>query len=251
MGIDLLSQEKKACNFDCVYCQLGAAGKHTVERKIYVPVESVIEELKRVPGAGIDYITFSGRGESTLAANLGAAVKTVKLIRKEPVAVITNGSLMGNSAVRQELAFADFVIAKLDGYSPEFLHEINRPATGIEFNEIVDGIKAFRQEYRGKLALQIMFIGINKKDIDKYIYLANNIRPDEVQVNTPLRLCSIAPLDKAEIAAIKNKFISRCPGIRIISVYDGNAPKDVVSLSGNDTLKRRGKITPVHKGRKE
>jgi len=248
LGIDLLSQETKICNFDCVYCQLGATIKYTVERKIYVPIKEVIEELERVPEAQIDYITFSGRGESTLAENLGEAIKAVKLIRKEPIAVLTNGSLMGEDEIRKELVLADFVVAKLDACSPDSLQEINNPAKDIEFTNVLEGIKEFRKSYQGKLALQIMFIDKNKDDVNKLIYLTNYIKPDEVQINTPLRPCNIKPLPKEEILKIKETFISACKGefrrkeINVISVYDERALKDVLSISDEDTLKRRGKV---------
>ncbi len=220
LGIDLLSQEEKICNFDCIYCQLGPTKRHTIERKIYVPVEKVIEELGELPDTNIDYITFSGRGEPTLAANLGEGIKAVKLIHKEPVAVLTNSSLMGLDAVREELVLADFVVAKLDACSPESLQEINRPATGIEFGSILDGINKFRKSYQGKLALQIMFTESNKQDINKYIYLANYIKPDEIQVNTPLRPCGVKPLAKEEVLRIKNNFVLACKEVNVVSVYD-------------------------------
>ncbi|MDD2703211.1 MAG: radical SAM protein [Candidatus Omnitrophica bacterium] len=242
LGIDLLSQEEKICNFDCVYCQLGRVKKHTIERRIYVPVEAVIKELREMSDINIDYITFSGRGEPALAANLGEAIKAVQSIRKEPVAVITNSSLMGLDEIRKELLPANFVIAKLDACLPESLKTINRPAQGIGFGNILEGIKGFKKACQGKLALQIMFIENNKQDVDKYVCLANYIQPDEIQVNTPLRPCAVRPLAKEEILRIKDNFISACSGIRIVSVYEENAPEDVVSLSDEDTLKRRGKV---------
>jgi len=248
LGIDLLSQEEKICNFDCIYCQLGLTKKHSIERKIYVPIQEVIEELERLPEAQIDYITFSGRGEPTLAENLGQAIKAIKLIRKVPVAVLTNSSLMDKENVRKELALADFVIAKLDAYSPESLQTINRPTKDIEFASILDGIREFRKEYEGKLALQIMFIEKNKDNVNKLSYLTNYIKPDEVQINTPLRSCNIKPLSKEEILKIKETFNSACKGgflrkeINVISVYDERVLKDVLPVSDEDTLKRRGKV---------
>jgi wyosine [tRNA(Phe)-imidazoG37] synthetase (radical SAM superfamily) len=242
LGIDLLSQEEKICNFDCVYCQLGPTKRHTIERKIYVPVEKIIEELESLPNIKIDYITFSGRGEPILAANLGKAIKAVKLIRKESIAVLTNSSLMGEDEVRKELVSADFVVAKLDACFPESLQEINNPAKKIRFGSILDGIRKFRENYPGKLALQIMFIENNEKDIDKYVDLANHIKPDEIQVNTPLRPCNVKPLVKKETIKIKDYFIAACKGINIVSVYDESALKDIMSVSDEDTLKRRGKV---------
>jgi len=244
LGIDLLSQKEKICNFDCIYCQLGATKKHTVERKIYIPVEKVIGELGALPDISIDYITFSGRGEPTLAANLGEVIKAVKVIRKEAIAVLTNGSLMGEDEVRKELLLADFVIAKLDAYSQESLQQINNPAKDIQFASILEGIKEFKKGYQGKLALQIMFIENNKEYINKYIYLVNYIKPDEVQVNTPLRPCNAKPLAEEDISRIKDYFISACKGINVVSVYDERAFKDIASISDEDTLKRRGKVKP-------
>mgnify|MGYP001765731397 FL=1 len=242
LGIDLLSQAEKICNFDCVYCQLGPVKQYISERKIYVPVKELIEEFEGLPDTDIDYITFSGRGEPTLAANLGEVIRAVKLIRKERIAVLTNSSLMGIEEVRKELTLADFVVAKLDACSPESLKAINRPAKGVEFGSIIEGIKAFRRNYKGKLALQMMFIDNNKNDVNKLIYLANYIKPDEVQINTPLRPCNIKALTKEEIIKIKDIFIASCKGVNAVSAYDERVIKDTVSLSDEDTLKRRGKV---------
>jgi wyosine [tRNA(Phe)-imidazoG37] synthetase (radical SAM superfamily) len=242
LGIDLLSQAEKICNFDCVYCQLGPIKKYTSERKIYVSIKEVIEELGELPDTNIDYLTFSGRGEPTLAANLGEAIKAVKLIRKEPIAVLTNSSLMGLDEIRQELVLADFVVAKLDANSPESLQEMNRPAQEVKFGSILEGIKAFKKSYRGKLALQIMFVDNNKNNVNELIYLADDIKPDEIQINTPLRPCGIGALAKEEILKIKNSFIASCKGINVVSAYDERAIKNIVSLSDEDTLKRRGKV---------
>jgi wyosine [tRNA(Phe)-imidazoG37] synthetase (radical SAM superfamily) len=241
LGVDLLSQKEKICNFDCIYCQIGLTKRYTVKRRVYVPVKEVVEELGILPDTSIDYITFSGRGEPTLAANLGEAIKALKLSRKEQVAVLTNGSLMGLEEVRKELALADFVVIKLDAYSLESLQKVNRPAKGIEFVSILEGIKTFRRNYMGRLALQVMFL--NKKEkIDEYAYLANSIRPDEVEVNTPLRHCSVKPLNKEDIFKIKDYLICACKGINIVSVYDEKAPRSIESISDKDTLRRRGKV---------
>ncbi|MFA5350923.1 MAG: radical SAM protein [Candidatus Omnitrophota bacterium] len=242
LGVDLLSQKEKICNFDCLYCQLGQIKEYTLERKNYVSIKEVMEELAELPEANIDYITFSGRGEPTLAENLGEVIRAVKLIRKERIAVLTNSSLMGIDEVRKELALADFVVAKLDACSFESLQEINKPAKGVEFENIVEGIKVFRKNYKGKLALQMMFMDNNKNYVNKLIYLANYIKPDEVQVNTPLRACGIKALTKEEILKVKNSFIASCQGVKVVSAYDEREIKSIVSFSDKDTLKRRGKV---------
>lgn len=248
LGIDLLSQEAKICSFDCIYCQLGRIINYTTERKLYIPIEEIVEELERLPNVQIDYITFSGRGEPTLAENLGQVIKAVKTLRTEPVAVLTNSSLIDREDVREELNLADFIVVKLDAYSPESLREINRPAKGVEFGNILTGIKQFRKIYTGKMALQIMFTEENKNKAAQLAYLANYIKPDEIQINTPLRSCDIRPLSKEEIFKIKEYFVDKCEFAfdgkkrNIISVYDVKTQRETCPISNTDTLKRRGKI---------
>ena len=242
LGIDLLSQKEKICNFDCVYCQLGRTKGRVRRRKIYVPAEKIVGELSVWPVVKTDYLTFSGRGEPTLAANLGEAIRAVKVLRREPVAVLTNSSLMGLEDVREELGSADAVVAKLDAWCPDTLKVINRPGDGIAYKDIVEGIKRFRKNFKGRLALQMMFIEENRREIHRYAELARDIRPDEVQVNTPLRPCRVRPLAKEHIFRIKDEFNSACRGIHIVSVYDRRVTGDIRPVSGKDTLRRRGKV---------
>lgn len=237
LGIDPISREAKICSFNCIYCQLGSAGVCSTERKIYVPEKKIIEELKSLPDVRIDYATFSGRGEPTLAANLGQTIKTVKALGKARVAVITNSSLMDREDVRRELAFADFVIAKLDACSQELFAKVNRPEETVKFDSVVEGIKNFKNTFSGRLALQIMFVGENSMHAREIARIAREIDPDEVQLNTPLRPCGCRPLPKEELEVIKGFF----EGMNIISVYE-TEKKNVRAISKNDTLRRRGKV---------
>lgn len=109
-------------------------------------------------GVSIDYLTISGRGEPTLAKDIGNMIRLLKKERKEPVAVITNSSLMNRRDVREELSYADFVIAKLDTCSHESLMEVNKPFSEMKFEDIVEGIQVFRKHFRGKMAIQVMFM---------------------------------------------------------------------------------------------
>lgn len=240
LGIDLLSKEKKLCTFDCLYCQLGKTYSFTTERSIFVPTSEIVEEIRKLPPLKIDYITFSGRGEPTLASNLGEMIIAVKENRKEKVAVITNSSLVNIKEVRNELSLADFVIAKLDAYSQSSFQLINNPLSTIRFREIVKGIKQFRKEYGGKLALQIMFIDENKDKAAELADLCRVIQPTEVQINTPLRPSSVPPLSKKVIKEITGYF-DNISNVKKISVYE-TIKKRVLPLTKEETLKRRGKI---------
>lgn len=237
LGIDPLSKDGKVCTFDCVYCQLGEAKFLTDERKIFVPVAEIIEELVSLPPLEIDYITFSGTGEPTLAENLGDMIRAIKKIRREKIAILTNSSLMHREDVQKNLFLADFVVAKLDAPSQKVFEQVNRSLNTIRIENIIRAIKDFKNCYKGKLALQIMFIEQNKKYAPGIAKIAKDVNPDEVQINTPLRPCRVKPLPKEELNEIKQHF----EGLNVISVYEAETKK-VEPVSGENTLKRRGKI---------
>ncbi|MBN2453686.1 MAG: radical SAM protein [Candidatus Omnitrophica bacterium] len=236
LGIDPISAPEKACTFDCIYCQIGRTEYLTGERKVFVPTEEIIKELGSLPALDIDYITFSGAGEPTLAKNLGSMIKAVKQARQEKTAVITNSSLMHREDVVKDLLLPDLVVCKLDAPSQDIFERVNRPVKGITLDGVVRAIKDFRNSYKGKLALQIMFMDENKVCAGELARISKEIHPDEVQLNTPLRPCGIKPLTRDEMAAIEGYF----RGLNVISVY-GAVKKNVHPISSEDTLKRRGK----------
>ena len=242
LGIDPISYKGKVCTFDCLYCQIGETRFLTGKRSVFVPTAKIIKELKSLPPLNIDYITFSGTGEPTLAKNLGQMIKTVRKLRHEKIAVLTNSSLMKRKDVRKDLLLADLVVAKLDVSSQSGLNEVNKPIKAVRFENIILGIKDFRKYYTGKLALQIMFISKNKKYAAEIARIAGEIRPDEIQINTPLRPCRVRPLSKKELNIIKRYFIRECSNaIKIVSVYDSEKKK-VKPISDEETLRRRGKV---------
>jgi wyosine [tRNA(Phe)-imidazoG37] synthetase (radical SAM superfamily) len=202
-----------------------------------VKTSGVITELEKLSRIKIDYITFSGRGEPSLAKNLGQVIKAVKKLSIAPVAVLTNASLFNQAGIRKNLSGADFVIAKLDAYSQESLERINQPAKAIRFDKIIQGIKQFNKDFKGKFALQIMFVKKNQKNAQELAKLVKEINPDEVQINTPRRPCKERSLSKQEISRIKKYF----QGLDFLSVYDIH-DKKVIPLSKQQALKRRGRL---------
>jgi wyosine [tRNA(Phe)-imidazoG37] synthetase (radical SAM superfamily) len=237
LGIDPLSQEGKVCTFDCVYCQIGKTNLLTKERKSFVRIPDLIDELSVLPSLKIDYITFSGRGEPTLASNLGQMIKAIKKIRKEKIAVLTNSSLMYREDVQRDLFLSDFVVAKLDAHSQKIFELVNQPIKDIKLDTVIQAIKEFKSNYSGKLALQIMFVEENKKYALEIAQIAKEINPDEVQLNTPLRPCKVKPLPKEDLDEIRKYF----EGLKVISVYEAKI-REVTPISTEDTLKRRGKV---------
>lgn len=238
LGIDLLSRPQKICSFDCTYCQLGRDNAKQTTRDLFARTGDVMSEIESLPDVKIDYLTFSGRGEPTLALNLGEAIRALKRIRKEKISVITNSSLIGRKDVRKDLLAADFVIAKLDAATDDVFEAINRPAKGVCFRDVVEGLADFRKEFTGRLALQVMFIKANKGTAREIADLAEMIGPDEVQLNTPLRPCMEQPLPGEDMKHTKMFFDRQ--GLRSVDVYSAGK-KTVLPLSSADTLRRRGK----------
>ena len=221
LGFDLFSPRGKTCSFDCTYCEWGATVQLLTERKEFVTLAELKKELETAKGVSADYATFAGGGEPTLASNLGEAIDIVKATLKLPVAVITNSSLMPRQDVRRELARADLVIAKVDAPNEEVFHAVNRPCKGYTLDEIIQGIKRFREEYKGKLALQMMFVEANKGCAGEMAKIAGELSPDEVQINTPLRPCAVKPLSPQEIVGIREKF----RGLKkVVTVYEAGKP---------------------------
>lgn len=235
LGIDLLSTRGKTCSFDCVYCQLGETIHPLAERREFVTIPKLVSELEQVKDIPADYATFSGVGEPTLASNLGQAIEIVKSVLGLPVAILTNSSLMPREDVRQALAKADLVVAKLDAPTEELFHTINRPSTSYSLNETLRGIRHFRKEFGGKLALQIMFIETNKGDALEIARIAEQLSPDEVQLNTPLRPCAVPPLTLEEMSSIKRAFSQHR---NVMTVYETPRPA-VVPLNLQETRRRR------------
>ncbi len=235
LGIDLLSQRNKICNFNCRYCQVGPTKMYSSKRAVYVPTKDLINELKRLPPLKIDYVTFSGRGEPTLAKNIGEAIRAVKKYTHMPVAVLTNATLLNDRQVQKDLIAADFVAAKLDGFSPESFKKINRPSSSVHFDKVVEGILSFRKKYKGTFALQVMLVQEQKPDIAALQALVSKIRPDELQLNTPLRPSRSQPMGEKDIKRIKKYFIAT----RVKTVYD-KPLKKVRPLSVRATTRRRG-----------
>ncbi len=238
LGIDPISTTKKICNFNCTYCQLGCVGQAdvVVDRQVFVPATVIMEELKAIESdVAIDYFTFSGNGEPTLASNLGEMINRVRALRLGKVAVITNGTLLGCKDVQADFSGVDLVLVKLEAGDERVFQALNRPAPGITFSSTVEGIKAFKGTFKGRFALQIMFVEANKAQASKIASLVREIGPDEVQLNTPLRPNAQKPLSLGEMSVIKDQFT----GLHVRMVYE-EEKKEYHPIDDQQTIRRHG-----------
>jgi wyosine [tRNA(Phe)-imidazoG37] synthetase (radical SAM superfamily) len=192
LGIDPIPL--KTCNRNCVYCQLGRTTSLTNTRREYCPGQEILLQVASVlerhaPGE-IDWITFVGSGEPTLHSGLGWMIREVKSLTTIPVAVITNGALLYCPDVRSELALADAVMPTLDAGSPDLYQAINRPHPETTFKRILEGLTAFREEYKGRLWVEVMLVrGMNDSTsaLRDIAAVLGKIHPDGVHIDLPSR----------------------------------------------------------------
>ncbi len=237
LGVDAVSTRGKTCSFDCIYCQLGRTKHPTTECRGFVDARELSAELTTLEDVPLDYVTFSGVAEPTLASNLRELVAVVREALPEyPIAILTNASLIAQEEVRRDLALFDVVVAKVDAPDEALFREINRPLVTYTLAEILDGIRRFREGFEGKLALQMMFVEANRDHASRMAKIARELSPDEVQLNTPLRPCPVSPLDPEQMEEIEAEFA----GLNALNVYKAERP-EAIALDQSETRRRRPK----------
>lgn len=236
LGIDTIPL--KTCNWNCIYCQLGRSKPLNNERKDYIPLSEIISEVKNGLASHlqeeIDWVTFVGSGEPTMHAGIGWLIKEVKKFTDIPIAVITNGSLLFLQSVRTALVNADAVLPSLDAGTPQLYKKINRPHPDVPFERFVDGLIAFRHEFKGQLWVEVMLVkGVNDteaalKDIAK---IMKEVQPDKIHIAMPTR-----PPAEAWVKPPSEEGIMRATAILGESAQVIHPKEDRFDLSGSDNL---------------
>jgi len=231
LGVDIVPF--KVCTLDCIYCQIGRTTVKSIERKDYVPLEAVLAELKDKLQRGLqpDFITISGSGEPTLNSRLGELIDGIRKITDIPVAVLTNGTLLYRPDVRADCAKADVVLPSLDAGDEQTFRKVNRPHKDICIEKLVAGLCAFREEFAGRIWLEVFLVeGLNtdNEQIDKIKQLIARIRPDKVQLNTAVRPTAeagVGRLDAGKLRAIAEKIGEECEIITDFSLEHADKSK--------------------------
>ncbi len=190
LGVDLVPF--KTCSYGCIYCQLGRTTSPVLDRREYVPTTEAVEAVRDALVGGLepDYITLSGSGEPTLHSRIGDVIRGIKDMGVAPAAVLTNGALLWMPEVRRDLAQADVVLPTLAAGDEEVFRKMHRPAPGLDFHRVVEGMEAFRREYSGQIWLEVFLVaGLNATEdqVEKMRLIARRISPDKIQLNTAVR----------------------------------------------------------------
>jgi wyosine [tRNA(Phe)-imidazoG37] synthetase (radical SAM superfamily) len=190
LGVDLVPM--KTCSVNCVFCQLGSCVDTTIERGEYVPTQEVIKELKcwLAEDGAADCITLSGSGEPTLHTGFGEILRFIKLHTKIRTVLLTNSTLFFDEQVRSDAISADIIKVSLSAWDQASFESVNRPAQGILFDRVVEGLVALRAEFAGEIWMEVFLVpGLNTlpEQVKKIAALAAEISPDRIQLNTAVR----------------------------------------------------------------
>lgn len=196
LGINLLPEKGKICNFDCIYCECGW-NKDGRNDTVLPTAEKVRNDLERMlvklvaEGTPVDSITFSGDGEPTLNPDFVQIIDDTLRLRdkyypKAKVSVLSNATRVHMPSVFAALRKVDNPIMKIDAPTNEFVERINKPAPGYDVKRVVEALKAFD----GDFVLQTCMLRSDNFDssrpevIDGLLDIVRLLRPREWMVYT-------------------------------------------------------------------
>lgn len=241
LGVDLVPP--KTCSMDCIYCESGRTTCLTLRRREYVKTADVIEELDQflIHSPALDYITFSGAGEPTLHSGIGIVMRHLKEnYPKYKICLLTNGTLLGNDELLNELLPLDLIIPSLDAAIESIFQKVSRPISGISVSELIDSFVKFRKSSKALFWLEIFVLpGVNDSavSIKALAEAVRRIKPDKIQLNTLDRPGAETWVRKANEDELK-------PFIRVFEMF---VPVEVIGRYTignveNDFLMKNGSV---------
>ena len=198
LGINLLPQKGKICNFDCIYCECGwnKDGRNDTvlptAAKVRADLENMLEHLRRQE-VKVDSITFSGDGEPTLNPEFPQIIDDTLALRDQlaataKVSVLSNATRVHLPEVFKALCKVDNPIMKIDAPTNELIARINKPAPGYDIARVVEALKQFK----GNFILQTCMLRSKEYDFDSsrpevldgWMEIVRQLRPREIMVYT-------------------------------------------------------------------
>ncbi len=157
LGINLLPEKGKICNFDCIYCECGwnrDGRDDTVlptAAKVRNDLERMLVKLQK-EGTPVDSITFSGDGEPTLNPEFPQIIDDTLRLRNQyypsaKVSVLSNATRVHLPEVFDALRKVDNPIMKIDAPTNELVARINNPAPGYDVHRVIEALKQFDGDF--------------------------------------------------------------------------------------------------------
>ena len=245
----------KNCTYGCIYCQVGKTTNMTRVRQEFFKPEDVFGDVQELlikvkkRGEKIDYFTFVPDGEPTLDINLGRAIDLLRLLDHK-IAVITNGSLITEQTVQDDLMKADYVTLKIDALDEETWRKTNRPHKDLDLEAIFESMIRFSKCYHGTLTTETMLLdGINimPSHIKRLAEFISNLQPNQAYVAIPTRPTvekGVKIPDEATINSVFQIFKEKIEPIEYLIGYEGNdvgysgeIEKDILNIAAVHPLK--------------
>ena len=208
LGLNLLPENGKLCNFDCIYCECGwnRDGRNDTVLPSAAKVRSALEDKLSqclLDGVSIDSITFAGDGEPTLNPDFPKIVDDTIALRdayypEAVVSVLSNATTVGRKEVFEALCKVDNPIMKIDAPTTELASRINRPYAGYDVDAVVENLKKFN----GNFVLQTMFLKSGDFDssdpecLNGWMRIVRELKPREVMVYSIDRQAPMEGLQK-------------------------------------------------------
>ena len=196
LGINLLPEKGKICNFDCIYCECGwnKDGRGDTALPTVAMLRDALQvklQILKDEAVPIDSITFSGDGEPTINPDFPEIIDITLELRdmyypEAVVSVLSNATMIGKKEVFEALRKVDNPILKLDAPTDELVSIINQPQGAYSVADVVENLKRFE----GNFVLQTMFLKSDRFDSSEPAQLAawmdivREVRPREIMVYT-------------------------------------------------------------------
>ena len=172
LGINLLPEKGKICNFDCIYCECGwnKDGRNDTNLPSAEKVQSDLENMLirlQTQNITIDSITFSGDGEPTINPQFPTIINNTLALRNRlaptaKVSVLSNATRVHIPEVFDALRCVDNPIMKIDAPTNELIARINHPAPGYDIQRVIEALKQFN----GDFILQTCMLRSKEYDFD-------------------------------------------------------------------------------------
>lgn len=191
LGINLLPGKYKLCSFDCVYCHYGRTQVRTLfpEEERFPHPEKVLEAVEEalLTYRDIDYITFSGNGEPMLHPRFARIAADVRRLRdalrpEARLAILSNSTCVHHPGVREALSLFDAPIMKLDAGDAGTLACINRPASGVELEHILDGLRGIPGLVIQSVLVDGEVSNVQGDAFEAWVFALTEVRPTRVQI---------------------------------------------------------------------
>ena len=213
LGINLLPENSKYCNFNCIYCECGWTPDKSSVKVNFHSREKVQEALKLKlmemsnKNTPPDVITFAGNGEPTLHPEFAGIIDDTIELRNNyfpeaKIAVLSNATRLHKPSVFEALQKIEQNIQKIDSAFENTIQRINQPKGNHSLTQVINSLK----EFNGEVIIQTMFIeGIyNNETIDNtsdehilaWLKIIKEIAPKEVMIYTIARDTPIKTLQK-------------------------------------------------------